>query len=85
MKKQTAVEWYYQQTIVEGKTNYAELLEQALAMEKEHLKRAFNEGSFANDEKVTSEEYYNEQYYKVVQKVKELSEIVNSDKSIKDE
>ena len=33
MKKQTAVEWYYQQTIVEAKTNYAELLEQAKAME----------------------------------------------------
>ena len=51
----------------------SDIIQEALAMEKEHLKKAFNEGSFANDEKVTFEEYYNEQYYKVVQKVKELN------------
>jgi len=62
MKKQTAVEWYYQQTIVEAKTNYAELLEQAKEMEKGQIIKAFNEGTFANDEKVTAEQYYNETY-----------------------
>jgi hypothetical protein len=62
MKKQTAVEWYYQQTIVEGKTNYAELKEQAKEMEKEQIEKAFNEGTFANDEKVKAEQYYNETY-----------------------
>jgi hypothetical protein len=83
MKQQTAVEWLW--NLSQTKELEAPDFEQALAMEKEQLEKAFNEGTFANDEKVTSEEYYNEQYYKVVQKVKELSEIVNSDKSIKDE
>jgi hypothetical protein len=74
--KQTAVEWLISQIPLGIRMNLAENgidFQQALAMEKEHLKKAFNEGSFANDEKVTSEEYYNEQYYKVVQKVKELN------------
>ena len=31
----TAVEWYYEQTVVLGMTNYAELLQQAKQMEKE--------------------------------------------------
>jgi hypothetical protein len=57
MKKQTAVEWYYQQTIVEGKTNYAELLEQALTMEKEQIIEAYNNG-----ENRSAELYYDETY-----------------------
>ena len=36
-KQQTAVEWYYEQTVVFGRTNYAELLEQAKQMEKEQM------------------------------------------------
>lgn len=35
MAQQTAVEWYYQQTIIEGKTNYWELFEQAKQMEND--------------------------------------------------
>jgi len=64
MKKQTAVEWLA--LYIKGITNLNcdEVIHQALAMEKEQLEKAFNEGSFANDEKVTSEEYYNEQYGK---------------------
>lgn len=37
MKKQTAVEWYFQQTVVEGKTNYFELLKQAKKMEVQQV------------------------------------------------
>ena len=67
MKKQTAVEWYYQQTIVEAKTNYAELLEQAKAMEKEqmwdYIKKHYvigeNTSAFHKEE---FEKYYNETY-----------------------
>jgi hypothetical protein len=42
--KQTAVEWYYQQTVVEGKTNYAELLEQAKAIEREQMEEIHIDG-----------------------------------------
>ena len=31
----SAVDWFYNQAVVEGKTNYSELLEQAKQMEKE--------------------------------------------------
>lgn len=34
-KMVTAVDWFYQQTVIEGKTNYWELLGQAKQMEKE--------------------------------------------------
>jgi hypothetical protein len=69
MKKQTAVEWYYEQTIVEGKTNYAELLEQAKEMEKEQTIHSYKHGqnngfmySDGNGLKIEAEQYYNETY-----------------------
>ena len=65
--KQTAVEWYYQQTIVEAKTNYAELLEQAKAMEKEQIEDAYTDGvEFLYLE---AEQYYNETYNKGENKI----------------
>jgi hypothetical protein len=42
--KQTAVEWYYQQTVVEGKTNYVELLEQAMAIDREFIEEIHVDG-----------------------------------------
>lgn len=36
----TAVDWYYEQTVIQGKTNYAELLEQAKQIEKEQILNA---------------------------------------------
>lgn len=33
-----------------------------IAIEKEQIIKAFNEGTFANDEKVTAEEYYNQTF-----------------------
>ena len=67
MAQQTAVEWYYDQTVVYGKTNYAELLEQAKQMEKEQIIHAWREGD--NDSMYSpkeldkqAEQYYNETY-----------------------
>ena len=59
MKKQTAVEWLH-----DTWGNYPDLwswekiqewFAQAKAMEKEQIVKAFNEGTFANDEKVEAE------------------------------
>ena len=61
----SAVDWYYNQTVVEGKTNYSELLEQAKQMEKKQLLNAYDNvflddnGNFLN-----GEQYYNETYGK---------------------
>jgi len=64
MKQQTAVEWYYEQTIVQGKTNYAELLEQALTMEKEQIKDVWMDGMEGILHEIAAEKYYNETYGK---------------------
>lgn len=70
MAQQTAVEWYYEQTVVQGKQNYYELLEQAKQMEKEQTKHAFIIGgqqgflSAAEEEYINFEQYYNETYNK---------------------
>jgi len=37
MAEQTAIDWYYEQTVVLGKTNYAELLEQAKGKEQNFI------------------------------------------------
>jgi hypothetical protein len=71
MKQQTAVDWYYDQTVVYGKTNYAELLEQAKQMEKEQISKAWDDGDYAyfysketGRDFDNGEEYYNENYNK---------------------
>lgn len=66
---QTAVEWYYEQTVIEGKTNYYELLEQAKAMEKEQIMSAWLNGdadSMYDPKQLEeqAEQYYNETYGK---------------------
>lgn len=70
MAQQTVVEWYYEQTVVLGMTNYAELLEQANQMHKEQIMKAvdrgFDEGC-KHPEDITlkdAEQYYNETYGK---------------------
>jgi len=69
MKKQTAVEWLEDAMLGIIHVNSEEdfdtlksMIRQAKAMEKEQIMKAFNEGTFANDEKVTAEQYYNETY-----------------------
>jgi len=45
--------------------SFAEAIDKAaelLEVEKEQIEKAFNEGTFANDEKVKAEQYYNETY-----------------------
>lgn len=63
MAQQTAVDWYYDQTVVYGKTNYAELLEQAKAMEIEHLEDCWIAAEQSKDSQ-TFFNYYNETYNK---------------------
>lgn len=64
MAQQTAVEWYYEQTVVLGKTNYAELLVQAKQMEKQQIINAYREGVFSEPQWRDAEKYYNETYNK---------------------
>ena len=64
--KQTAVQWLIHQLITENEVtlkgeNY-KLFELAKEMEREQIIKAFNEGTFANDERVNAEQYYNQTY-----------------------
>ena len=70
--KQTAVEWLQEQLNPDMKTMRGniiqDLLEQALAMEKEQIEDAYTEGYDIRDSRgdlsdnPTSEQYYNETY-----------------------
>jgi hypothetical protein len=64
--KQTAVEWLMDKlpTIDKYDPYYEDIIQQALAMEKEHLMMAFNDGRVNAGLKLnrTSEQYYNETY-----------------------
>ena len=65
---QTAIEWYYQQTVIEGKTNYSELLEQAMLMQEQHIRMAWIDGHSLGRQLLVvdysnSKEYY-DKYYK---------------------
>lgn len=62
-KKQTAVEWFYEQ-LLKGEfiNDPDELLRQAKEMEKEQIENAFNYGQF--DLGMEADEYYNETYSK---------------------
>jgi hypothetical protein len=59
MAQQTAVEWFYQRMLAK---DIKEVFEQAKAIEKEQIIKAFNEGTFSLDEKINAEQYYNETY-----------------------
>jgi hypothetical protein len=68
MKSVTAVQWLIHQLITENEVtlkgeNY-KLFELAKQMEKEQIIKAFNEGTFANDERVNAEQYFNETFKK---------------------
>ena len=64
MKKQTAVEWLEEQRKWSVITN--EHIEQAKAMEKEQIERAFRDGFFDGCNplifKIDDEQYYKEKY-----------------------
>jgi hypothetical protein len=68
--KQTAVEWLFAHLIphldwskTEDRNKFRQLEQEALAMEKEHLMMAFNDGKVNSVlNKRNSEQYYNESY-----------------------
>ena len=69
MTTQTAIEWLIDE--LNQKIDFIpmdkwdmirDIIQKAIAMEKEQMIKAFNEGTFASDEKVTAEQYYNETY-----------------------
>lgn len=64
MAQQTAVAWYYEQTVVLCKTNYAELYEQAQQMEKQQIIDAYYYDPNCDEIKDDGEQYYNETYGK---------------------
>jgi DNA invertase Pin-like site-specific DNA recombinase len=59
MKKQTAVEWIYDEWSRNG-TIFIEDLDKAKQMEREQIEEAYKEGWQA----LTAEQYYNETYLK---------------------
>jgi hypothetical protein len=66
MKEVTAVQWLIDKLITENEVtlkgeNY-KLFELAKEIEREQIIKAFNEGTFANDERVNAEQYYNQTY-----------------------
>jgi hypothetical protein len=66
MKKQTAVEWFFDNLKNhEIQAEHFQLYEQAKAMEKEQIKDAYSEGDshgWSLYSRRTSEQYYNETY-----------------------
>lgn len=63
LKIRTAVEWYYEQTVVQGKTNYVDLYEQALVMEKEQMIDFANKVALIKlNEAFNIEQFYDEMY-----------------------
>ena len=61
--KQTAVQWLVEKIQHANPSfKFDALIRQAKQMEKEQIIKAFNEGTFATDEKITAEQYYNEKY-----------------------
>jgi hypothetical protein len=67
MAQQTAVEWLYDRFLFAGYSIPSQWKEQAKAMEKEHIMKAFSDGqetpiSHPNLPHYSKEEYYEEKY-----------------------
>jgi hypothetical protein len=66
MKQPTAVDWLFENILMTPldirSINKCYL--QAKEMELEQIIKAFNEGTFANDEKVNAKQYYNQTFEK---------------------
>lgn len=66
MKQPTAVDWLFENILMTPldirSINKCYL--QAKEMELEQIIKAFNEGTFANDERVNAEQYYNQTFEK---------------------
>ena len=65
-KQQTAVQWLFEELkkALSGKSQLTskDILDQAHAMEKKQIIKAFNEGTFSEMEKIDAEDYYNQTY-----------------------
>lgn len=64
-KRETALDWYYHQTVVLGKKNHAELYEVAKNMLKNDIMNAHRTGfadAYGVLQKRTAEEYYEKIY-----------------------
>lgn len=69
MEQKTAVEWLFMTLALTPMTEWYNVLEQAKAMEKEHIMKAFSDGQETPINNPTiphysKEEYYNETYTK---------------------
>lgn len=65
MAQQTSVEWLFEKMAQTPMTNWYEIREKALAMEKEQIINSYKEGHFHLDfDTYSPEEYYNETYNK---------------------
>jgi len=66
MKQPTAVDWLFENILMTPldirSINKCYL--QAKEMELEQIIKAFNEGTFANDERVNAQQYYNQTFEK---------------------
>lgn len=64
MAKYTALEWFYEQTVINHKTNYYELFEQAKKMEKDQIYDSFCSGAWYENQNIdkSADLYYNETY-----------------------
>ena len=62
-KKQLAVDWLWDKIVLEGNTNYTDLLVVAKQMEKEQIVKAYN-AYYSQEIFVTGEYLKGEQYYK---------------------
>ena len=61
-KKQTAVEWLYEQLPIRMKNYLQEEIIKAKAMEKEQIMDAYDKGEFNDGMNETAEQYYTETY-----------------------
>ncbi len=60
--KQTAIEWFAQKLSEQGIDYPLQELQQAKAMEKEQIEKAFEEGMFHHTNGLCPDEYYEETY-----------------------
>jgi hypothetical protein len=66
MAQQTAVDWLWDKIVLEGNTNYTDLLVVAKQMEKEQIMMAIKDSWYmakgSNFQEPKEEKYYNEMY-----------------------
>lgn len=64
MAQQTSVEWLFEKMAQTPMTNWYEIREKALAMEKEQIITAYVNGQLQQGFEAEAEQYYNETFVK---------------------